>query len=78
MNIKIEEPYRPTELFGNLSEGQTFLYEGGLFMKVHPCGVSNVVCLNVVCLRDGRTLVCKPDIKVYPVNCDVTVRGIYE
>jgi len=69
MQIKIEEPHRPTEYFSNLSEGQTFLYEGGLFMKVMPCGVSNVVSL-----RDGRTLTCKPDIKLYVVDCDVTVR----
>ncbi len=69
MNIKIEEPHRPTEYFGNLSEGQTFLYEGELFMKVMPCGVANVASL-----RNGRTLTCKTDIKVYVVDCDVTVR----
>ena len=69
MNIKIEEPYRPTEYFGNLPEGQTFMSEGDLYMKVMPCGICNVVRL-----RDGRTLVCKPDLRVTAVDCDLTVR----
>ena len=71
MNIKVEEPYYPTQLFANLSEGQTFMSEGGIFMKVYPCGVSNVVSL-----RDGRTLVCKPDLRVTVVDCDLTVRYV--
>ena len=69
MIIKIVEPYRPTESFGNLLEGQTFMWEDGIFMKVKPSGVCNVVSL-----RDGNTLICKCDLRVTVVDCEVTVR----
>ena len=69
MHIKIEEPFRPTTAFQLLLEGQTFLLDGTLFLKIDPCGICNAVRLTY-----PQSLTIHPDVQVIPVDCDVTVR----